>query len=91
MVRAAPNKSQVLAKVISVEETEQPHVFSVDFEIVNSNSIQGYENFLDKQKGKSINAKVYSTKKLEPSQKPITIILNYQGDEHGGMYYGLIE
>jgi hypothetical protein len=91
VVKAAPNKSQVLAKIISIKETDQQNVFSVNFEIVNSSSIEGYENFLDKQVGKSIDAKIYSTKKLEPSQNPITILLKYQGDEHGGMYYGSLD
>jgi hypothetical protein len=62
VVKAAPNKSQVLAKVISVKETEEPNVFSVNFEIFKSSSIEGYENFLEKQIGKSINAKIYSKK-----------------------------
>jgi hypothetical protein len=88
VVKAAPNQSLVSAKIISVEQTEQPNVFSVKLEIVNSTSIEGYENFLNRQVGKPIDAKIYSTKKLKPSQKPIKIILKYQGDEHGGIYYG---
>ena len=91
MVKAAPNKSQVLAKIISVKETEESNVFSVNIEILKSSSIGGYENFLEKQVGKSINAKIYSKKNLKSSQNPITILLKYQGDEHGGMYYGSIE
>jgi hypothetical protein len=62
VVKAAPNKSQVLAKIISVKETEESNVFSVIFEILKSSSIGGYENFLEKQVGKSINAKIHSKK-----------------------------
>ena len=91
MVKAAPNKSLVLAKIINVEDTDQSNIFSVKMEIVNNSPIEGYENFLNKHIGKTIDAKVYSLKKLTPSQIPIKIILNYQGDEHGGMYYGTIE
>jgi hypothetical protein len=91
VVKAAPNKSQVLAKITSVKETDQPNVFFVNFEIMNSSSIEGYEDFLDKQVGRFIDAKIFSTKKLAPSQKPISILLKYQGDEHGGIYYGSLE
>jgi hypothetical protein len=91
VIKAAPNKSKVLAKIINVKETDQPNVFSVNFEIMNVTSIEGYENFLDKQVGKYIDAKIYSTQKLEHSQNPITILLKYQGDEYGGMYYGTVE
>jgi hypothetical protein len=91
VVKAAPNQSLVLAKIISVEETEQPNIFSVKLEIVNSTFVEGYENFLNRLIGKAIDAKICSTKKLKPSQEPIKIILKYQGDEHGGIYYGSIE
>lgn len=90
MVKAATNKSQVLAKIISIKETDQPNVFSVTLEIVNSSSVEGYENFLTKQIGKSIDAEIYR-KKIEPSKKSITILLRYQGDEHGDIYYGSLD
>ncbi len=91
MVKAAPNKSAVLAKVIDVEKFKLPHIYSARLEIVDSRSVTGYENFLDKSIGKFIDARIYCKKQLVPSEKTVRITLRYEGDEGGGIYYGSMQ
>jgi hypothetical protein len=91
MVKEAPNISIVSAKINRIEETGQPNIFLAKLEILSSDTVEGYQNFLSKQVKKTIHARIYSTKKLEPSQTPVRIILKYHGDEHGGEFYGSIE
>ena len=91
MVKAAPNKSIILAKVIGVEKFKSPDIYSARLEIVDSRSVEGYENFLNKSIGKFIHARIFSKKQLVPSEKSLRIALRYEGDESGGMYYGSTE
>jgi hypothetical protein len=91
MVKAAPNKSVVLAKVIGVEKFKQPDIYTAKLQILDSHSVAGYENFLDNSIGKFIDARIYSKKRLVPSEKPERISLRYEGDESGGIYYGSME
>lgn len=87
MVKAAPNRSVVEAKINDVKKTEDPDVLLANIEVLSSEGLPGYLDFTKDYVGKTINTKLYAKDKNVRSKKKTRLMMKYEGDEHGGSFY----
>lgn len=87
MVRAAPNMARVVANIEGITETKEPEIVLAKIHLLSSKPISGYEDFVSKYIGKTIEAKLL-TQGIDISQNhPTELLVTYKGDEHGGSFY----
>jgi len=87
MVKAMPNMAIVVAKIRDIKSTEEPNVFDVNLDVLSSESIPGYQDFVSRFVGKTIETKLLIKNRTLPSDDAVKLVVKYEGDEHGGSYY----
>jgi hypothetical protein len=87
MVKVTPNMAVVNAKIRDIKDTEEPNVFDVNLDVLSSEPISGYEDFVSRFVGKTIKSKLLLKKKPVSDDDTLKLVIKYEGDEHGGSYY----
>lgn len=88
MVKAAPNRALVVAKIESIRKTKEPEISLVTLHIISSEPVLGYENFVGENYiGKTIEVKLLSQDKKVKGDDPVRLLVTYKGDERSGSFF----
>jgi hypothetical protein len=84
MVRAAPNRSLASVKVHNVRK--EGSTFLADLEVLSAESVAGFPDFVNRYVGSTIQARVMPRGKVTDGSV-MKVMVRYEGDEHGGIFY----
>lgn len=77
----------VLAKIRDIRNTEEPNVFDANLDVLSSEPIPGYQDFVSRFVGKTIETKLLVKNRIVCRDDAVKLIVKYEGDEHGGSFY----
>lgn len=87
MVKVMPNMALVQAKIRNIKNTEESNVFLADLDVLSSEPISGYQDFVSRFLGKTIEAKLLVKNEVLSKDVVIKLLVKYEGDEYGGSFY----
>lgn len=88
MVKAAPNRALVVAKIESIRKTKEPKISLVTLHVISSEPVLGYEDFVSQNyTGKTIEVKLIGKDKQVIDDNPVKLLVTYKGDERSGSFF----